>query len=171
MYLVVSTFGDVYMVYLHLPTNSDMRFHCEYRMVKSTQNKSSLFRSFVRYSQNFLKGDLNLSQRGKVGEDFREEQSREKIEILSAEGIKQDALIFTYWYLFRGEVEFEQIKIEDFWKNETTARVRLDRLKGFKLDLLNHSCDLDCDSYNNLLSPRTFSLQNFKILDVLLIER
>lgn len=112
LYLIVSDIGDTYMVCIHLPTNSDMRFHCEYKLVKSAPNKGSLFKSIIRLSQSFIGNNLSQNSKGKVGEDFRNTQTLSKIEITSAKLLRNDTVVFSYWTFFKERLNLMNIKLK-----------------------------------------------------------
>lgn len=166
--------GDLYLVYLLLPTSADMRFHCEYKLVKASKNRRSLIGSMIRYSTKFSLFSSEADTRrfkGKQGEDFRKEQTVEKIRITNMKSIRDDALLFTYWSLVGGVVELEEYKVEDFWKNEMVAKMSIDKISKVKLDLLKHVYDTDCDQKTAVFQPRNFSIHTFKILDTLIYRK
>lgn len=170
----MTTVGDLYLVYLLLPTNADMRFHCEYKLVKASENRRSLFGSIYRFSTKLSLLGTNSDSKGfmgRNGDDFRKEQSLEKIKIMNMKCIRDDALLFTYWGLRGGKIELEEYKVEDFWKNEIVAKMKIDKMRKVKLDLLKHAFDSDCSQKLNTLYSNTFSTHSFKILDVILYQK
>lgn len=111
------------------------------------------------------------NSKGKDFEDFRESQLTQKIEILSAERRRNDVLVFTFWMVFNGNLELGEYEIEEFWNNETSVKVKVVKIRGYELDISLHFCDQRERTFIDLLGPRTYSLNTFEILDLLVYEK